>query len=388
MENLITAIKAGQPTLIFEDPFPVRENFPQIAGTFFPRQFARGGPETADIDELFNLLDLDIDRQLQRNGEQSLEIPFLVWQPESANPYGKRDTTLSRNLEMFALRQPNTAPGANYHEDHPAMQGIEEIFFQYAGNIKQNPISQLKYTDLVKINAAGRIQLGQWLQFTRMQPSNRSLINARGAANENMTMAAHIEGSNSGTMEAGATGKENINVIYVADVDPLADYFVNLRNNPIRNGIEYVSQNMSFVQNLIDFLAEEEGYLGIRNRRERHVTLETIDKEYDESLEKKKDRRQRYDATKLERKKALLDTEMREQQARLQTKTQELTLQLNEKKRGANLTAEQTIQKIQQFFKLCAVVIPPIPPLILGIIVFFRRRLREREGISKARRLK
>ena len=83
-----------------------------------------------------------------------------------------------------------------------------------------------------------------------------------------------------------------------------------------------------------------------------------------------------------------MDTEMREQQARLKTKTQELTLELNEKKRRTNLTAELQIQKIQQFFKLCAVVIPPIPPLVLGIIVFFRRRLREREGISKARRLK
>ncbi len=427
LDNLMAAIQEGQPTLIFEDPFPVRENFPQITGTFFPRQFSRGGPETADIDKLFDLLDLDIDRQLQRNGSQSLELPFLVWQPESANPYGKRDTVLSRNLEMFALRQPNTAPGSNYNQDHPAMQGIEELFFQYTGNIKQKPVSQLGYTDLVTINAAGRIQLGQWLQFTRIQPSPRSLINARGAANENMTLAAHIEGSKSGTMRAGASGKDHINVIYVADVDPLADYFVDLRNSPIRNGIEYVSQNMSFVQNLIDSLAGEENYLGIRNRRERHVTLETIDKKYDESLkevygltaeaekdyqvavseirqqleertrplkkeidalEKKKEKRQRYDANKLERKKAILDTELREQQARLQTKTQELTIELNEKKRRANLTAEQTIQKIQQFFKLCAVIIPPIPPLVLGIIVFFRRRLREREGISKARRLK
>ena len=78
---------------------------------------------------------------------------------------------------------------------------------------------------------------------------------------------------------------------------------------------------------------------------------------------------------------------MREQQQRLQTRTQELTIELEENKRSTNLTAELAIQKIQQFFKLCAVVVPPIPPLVVGIMVFFRRRLREREGISKARRL-
>ena len=65
---------------------------------------------------------------------------------------------------------------------------------------------------------------------------------------------------------------------------------------------------------------------------------------------------------------------------------------------GATVTAEVVIaeekgpkleiQKIQRKFKLAAVIIPPIPPLLVGLIVFTRRRLREREGISKDRRLK
>jgi ABC-2 type transport system permease protein len=31
------------------------------------------------------------------------------------------------------------------------------------------------------------------------------------------------------------------------------------------------------------------------------------------------------------------------------------------------------------------VVLPPIPPLLVGFIVFAKRRLREREGIAKTR---
>ena len=43
------------------------------------------------------------------------------------------------------------------------------------------------------------------------------------------------------------------------------------------------------------------------------------------------------------------------------------------------------IQKIQNWYKFVAVALPPIPPLVVGLIVFVRRRLREREGVSKAR---
>jgi ABC-2 type transport system permease protein len=32
-----------------------------------------------------------------------------------------------------------------------------------------------------------------------------------------------------------------------------------------------------------------------------------------------------------------------------------------------------------------AVVLPPIPPLLVALVVFFTRRAREREGVSRAR---
>ena len=44
---------------------------------------------------------------------------------------------------------------------------------------------------------------------------------------------------------------------------------------------------------------------------------------------------------------------------------------------------DQDIQKIQNEFKLWATVIPPIPPLLVGLVVWIRRRLREREGVSQ-----
>jgi len=53
--------------------------------------------------------------------------------------------------------------------------------------------------------------------------------------------------------------------------------------------------------------------------------------------------------------------------------------------REARRQADDSISKIQNYYKLLAVFVPPIPPLLVGIIVFVSRRLREREGISKNR---
>ncbi len=427
MDNLITALSAGQPALIFEDPFPVPDSFRHVGGTFFPRRFQRNGSDTAKIEDLWDLLDLDIDRRQQTIQGQSITSPWLVWQAASENPY-RLDQQLNRAGEMFVIRQMEGAGGSRFSDEHPAMKGIEELFFQFTGDIKQKPTSRLTYEDLVKTGQAGRIQFMDWMAHTRVRPNPNELTKARGASNQTFVLAAHIKGENWETMtDADKGSKQNLNVVYVADMDMLSDYFVNLRNAPIRNNVEYVSQNMSFVLNVLDSLAGEETFLDIRNRRVSHVTLAKIDEQYEiaqtevfnkeneiqidydlevnsvrenltnklkplreqiQKMEVKKADNKPYDAAKLAAKKALLDTEMREQTQRLQTRTQELNIEREEKKRSINLDAELKIQKIQQFFKLCAVVIPPIPPLIVGIIVFFRRRLREREGISKARRLK
>ena len=38
--------------------------------------------------------------------------------------------------------------------------------------------------------------------------------------------------------------------------------------------------------------------------------------------------------------------------------------------------------KVQDCYKLWAVLLPPIPPLIVALVVFFNRRASEREGVS------
>ena len=115
--------------------------------------------------------------------------------------------------------------------------------------------------------------------------------------------------------------------------------------------------------------------------------LRPLQQEIEKELNKKNSG-QPYDANKLNAKQQLLEQQLRDQSEKYRTKQLEFENERNEKKRRIDLDAELKIQQIQRKFKLAAVIIPPIPPLLVGLIVFTRRRLREREGISKARRLK
>jgi len=44
------------------------------------------------------------------------------------------------------------------------------------------------------------------------------------------------------------------------------------------------------------------------------------------------------------------------------------------------------IHRVQDRYKLMAVLLPPIPPLLIAICVFFVRRSRERESVASSRR--
>ncbi len=418
LDNVIVAIQSGQPMAIFEDPFPNSFSFKRhVPGTFFGRAINRGG-ETADIQKLWQALDIDTDRQ---NAGGNRFLPWVVWQPISANPYPK-DSRLNQQELVIVKEEGGTEP--NFNPDHPASSGIDEVFFQYTGYVKPTETTELDFVPLVTTGNAGRIR-GDWV-MPQVPLSDRD--QNRGSVGNRFITACHIRGKDFEVNDPNAAANKNrSNVIYVADLDILSDYFVQVRNQPIQAGIEYQFQNMSFVLNIVDALAQETSFLGLRNRRLRHVTLGQIEAQKEVELQtvfevnnqfemdhklaletatveaKRKlrpleneikdilalrDQKKSYDAAALTAKQGIMKQQQQEQQQKLAVKQQELQNELNENKRQAELNAQQKIQEIQRKYKLAAVIIPVIPPFLLGVFVYTRRRLREREGISKARRLK
>ena len=431
MDNLIQAIQLGQPVVIFEDPLPNPDNFPHLRSSLLPRTMARAGSATADIQKLWDALDLDVDRVMR----EKQDFPWMVWQLSSENPY-PRDPTLDQP-ERIVIRDENRDINALFSA-HPITEGIDELYFQYVGYIRPTGDSTLNFEPLVKTSNAGRILLYDWLTAGN---SESLLNNARGSANANYCVAAHITGANAADapgIEQNADmapaakpidgpAKANTNVIYICDVDVLADLFVDSRNYPIRNGIQYRFQNMAFVLNAVDAMAGEQEYLGIRNRKERHVTLRAVESTTEDAMGKvyqatqnyekefmiarneiqqdlesslrpladqirdmqaRQARGERIDTMDLTAKQQIFNQLRQEQTGKFQRLVEELDNERRESLRSIQLEAELEIQEKQRNFKLAAVIIPPIPPLLVGLVVFTRRRLREREGISKARRLK
>jgi ABC-2 type transport system permease protein len=223
---------------------------------------------------------------------------------------------------------------------------------------------------------------------------------------------------------ADAAKPQGINVIYVADIDVLSSEFVNLRNEPNRSVEKFRFDNVPFVCNLIDAVAGVDRFLEIRKRKPKHSTLRMVEirasnarteeqaqaakaqAEYDAAV-KKEDEEARKIYSDLQK---VVD-DLKAKQARgeevdlaeMQAKMTQLAMRQKMAERTADVKKEalkrthsqelakierkrdQDIQTIQNDYKIRATAIPPIPPLLVGLLIWTRRRIREREGVSKTR---
>lgn len=225
-----------------------------------------------------------------------------------------------------------------------------------------------------------------------------------------------------GTEETAPATKGPLNAIYVADTDVLSSEFIQLRNNPNRGVTSFRMQNVVFVLNIIDSLASETDYLGIRKKSTSHKTLsvmedaiaeeqrktqtqvlekrEEINKEANKIAADLRDSLNKFnrevarlsklppgevDYLELERKRLSLAQERARVQNLLTARQEEFDQQLQQKIREIRNESELTISRQQTFYKAVAVAVPPIPLAVIGLAVFAYRRLREREGVSKNR---
>ena len=182
-------------------------------------------------------------------------------------------------------------------------------------------------------------------------------------------------------------------------------------------------QNVTFLLNTIDWLTGETDFIDVRKHEPIFASLRMIDSvkeeassavrrrsqefqdEYDETIRLAQEEMDstlkslREEVEKLQKESAdgrVSRAALQANLQRFQTKQEQLQRKLevqrtkSERDREKNVReiqreADQEVTKIQNQVKAAAVVLPCIPPLIIGVIVFASRRLRERENISKSR---
>jgi ABC-2 type transport system permease protein len=434
LQNVLAAIKSGMPAAVFEDPMPV---YIQAPGTGEPKRppggmgmFGGGGPPApkGDIDRFFRELGVKMEGRPQGPGTYQ---PNVVWQ--SFNPYKKIQVSDLPDEYVFVH---NDAPGADepLSSNDPITSGLSEVLFPYSGNFDALPESKFTFTPIVRTGTmAGSLSV-QDVRDGQQDPLEfRAKHAPRGAK---YTLAAHIRGKSDGgtkgsdparddsTDDVGSASKSRpVNVVLVADIDLMSTLFVRIRAQPEQE-FNWHFENVTFVLNVVDALSGDDAYIGVRKRKTKYSTLKVIEQQTNFAREKERMERDEYES---QNKKELAAAEAKAKAVKqeavdawndiqneqksgvrvdpsrileIQTKKQlaedaaerslsmareRLKNELTKKTEEIRRQMDSKIQGIQNEFKLWAVVLPPIPPLLVGFIVFAKRRLREREGIAKTR---
>ncbi len=412
MDHLVAAVGAGVPTAIFEDPFPYFD--PAITASSQPRRpggnpfMQREMPEPkGDVTALWDLLGVrysatTVVRQdynpYPKLGELPPEFVFI-------------DRTLGRD-EGFSLASSTT-------------NTLQQVLFVFPGSFEPAANSESTFSPLISTGTrTSTVQyddmlIRDMLMGASLNPNRRSVesgqpfvIAAEVSAPAQPSDSPAKENAPGAASSPEAEHSRPIRAVVVSDVDALFSVFFAIRQ---RSGdpeapIDLQLDNVTFVLNVLDSLAGDDRFVEIRGRRPKHRTLTELDRRTENSRAVAAAERKRFidefDARQAEEQ-GKLDQRIAELQAREGIDPRQMRIeiasakQVGENRLSATVdrlkrerdTALNTIEtnlaveitRVQFVYKLLAVALPPIPPLVLAVLVYLRRRKMENVGVSDRR---
>jgi ABC-2 type transport system permease protein len=424
MANFVAAVKAGQPVAIFEDPLPVMMQ--GVPGTAQPRRSPMGpmamfgGPQgqpKGDLGMLWDALGVKLSAGVDRPAMGAMgSAPFIVWQ--RYNPHPKLVLEDEFVFIDAALGADGSDKGAGFGADQPITRGLQEVLFPFPGGIEKTGGGELTLTPLARTGkGSGTIEVARVEQA--MQGGDTRLLRAfEKPGDETMTLAVAVERKQSPTKEGDPEPKP-VRAVVVSDIDLLSGVFFGLRNRRDET-FNFDFDNVTFALNVLDWLSGDDRFVEIRKRKPKHRTLQRIEDavasaredaenqratfiaEFDKAerdandamqkevgaFEKKiKEMEEQGDANPQAAMQAIqqLASSQRLAQRKLDTKIEQLRRKRDAEVESVERKLESTIRREQDWQKWLAVILPPIPPLIVAFFVFFRRRALEREGVAKSR---
>lgn len=402
MANLVEYVKAGKPTLIFDDPCPfVFQNQSGLAmaprlpkpgggGGMFgggsppPEQKADGG-EATSLMSLLNVKwdngQITYDRSNPHNefGTLPPEYVFVSRTGNQESPFSS-ESSVSKDLQDLVLLYPGT-------------------IIDRAGRKEQQFIPLLR--------TSKESGLLDWDDYTSpsfspfsMSPSVEVKPNPRRRDDNNSHVIAAMIRNES---------KDNpLNVIFCSDIDMITDWFFLERNRGML-GVKF--DNVTFVLNAVDALAGDETFIPLRSRRASLRTLRFVEDQtssmrkqlnkeekdaqdqMDEQL-KKAEEELRAEIAKIEENTTLdarsKDVQLRQKEQELNRKLElqkeQLERQLNARVRKSGLEMKREIRRVENTVKIVACILPAILPICFGMLFLGLRNLAEQQSINPNRR--
>ena len=210
--------------------------------------------------------------------------------------------------------------------------------------------------------------------------------------------------------DAGDAAAGSVDLIVVADLDFIGEQFFAIREQGIA---DLNFDNVTFFLNAMDVLVNDESFINLRSRRARHRTLERVEAQTAQFTEQRTQEEQQAEdeaEQAIEEAQARLDARVEELRSRtdIDAQTKQIMVRNLEEVENRRLsvlstnidaekdakiqasreTMESQIRQIQTSIQTFAVLLPPIPVLVVGVAVLLRRQRREREGAAAAHRLR
>jgi ABC-2 type transport system permease protein len=368
--------------------------------------FMRQGPlPKGDIRPLWDLLGVDFSEDR------------IIWQ--EYNPYPK----LGDLEDEFVFIDDGAGAKEPFNEGSTISSGLQHLLFPFPGSVTGRSVSDMEFTPLVRTGSqSGTVRYtdmtaGMFGLFGGLNPNRRHI-----PGNVEYVLAGRIQGKapdapdNPGGEDEAGKKEGEIDVVLVADIDMLHEMFFRFREmgETPEAQVNFDFDNVTFVLNVLDELAGEKRFLELRKRRRQHRTLSAIDrataKAREEAAKTRSELRKEVEEARDKEEKKLNDQieKLRERlekgeqmdamaiaqriqmaletgQAKLDRTVSELEQNNEDKIEEIERDLALRKDRVRDTYKLMAVVVPPIPPLLVAVVVFFIRRAREREGVEKSR---
>ena len=410
MANLVSYVKAGHPTLLFDDPFPIAlssgmgiTNAPKMQK---PQPHGMGGmggmfgggqqpppPPKADGGRATSLLNaLDIAWEYDT-------VSFDV-----NNPHPQYDSLPYEYV--FVTRDGN--PQA-FGAGSAVSRGLQEILCIYTGTVRERATTG-RGTEFVELlTTSGKSGVLAWDEFT--DQSFNMFARSPSVVPKPPDQVLRIVDEHAHVLAAHVTSKKDgdkRNAIFVADIDMISDFFFQSR---MRGDLDIRLDNVTFVLNAVDTLIGDETYVPLRSRRARHRTLARLERQKNQFLEEANKREEEADQK--------ADDELEERRAQLKKRVEEIEAnedldaiakqQLIEQARQAeeqrlSLAEAQIEQEKNREIKriradtnrktrsveiqtqIAAIFLSPFPAIFLGLLVMGKRLSDEKRIVVDSRR--
>lgn len=338
----------------------------------------------------------------------------VSWDPQkivfdTENPHPDFEN-IPPHVVFVAKRSDGTDPFAG---EDPVIRGLSEVVVLFGGELRPVSGHEAEFVPLLKTGTQGGYnkfdEMVQRHMLFGLQgpvlPPDRTMVP------DSQVIAARVTaGETSG--EGASKGK---NVIVIADLDLFGDQFFILNErggDQDGDGVDEVRfDNVTFLLNAIDTLSGDAGLVDLRGRKSKYRRIDKVDEMTAEASKRRNEEIKTASAkaeADIKEAQAALDAAVKKinDDASLDETAKAVLLKSAEEAENRRLNAKRekiqrdkiravertqtehlaAVRQVEDWIRTIAVLVPPIPAILLGGVIFFRKRRREQDAIPSSRK--